>query len=91
MPEAPHLETGHSDWGGLGGRGVPPGEERVTTGFAFLYVELEVHQLNGLKSPISGEGNGSPLQYSCLENSMDFLSLAGYSPWGHKSQTRLSD
>ena len=26
-----------------------------------------------------GEGNGNPLQYSCLENSMD-LSLAGYSP-----------
>ena len=25
-----------------------------------------------------GEGNGNPLQYSCLENSMD----RGYSPWG---------
>ena len=24
-----------------------------------------------------GEGNGNPLQYSCLENSMD-------RPWGHK-------
>ena len=32
-----------------------------------------------------GEGNGYPLQYSCLENSMDGQrSLAGYSPWGHK-------
>ena len=30
-----------------------------------------------------GEGNGNPLQYSCLENSMD-RSLSGYSPWGHK-------
>ena len=30
-----------------------------------------------------GEGNGNPLQYSCLENSMD-RSLAGYSPWGRK-------
>ena len=30
----------------------------------------------------SGEGNGYPLQYSCLENSMD--KLAGYSLWGHK-------
>ena len=29
----------------------------------------------------SGEGNGNPLQYSCLENSM---SLVGYSPWGLK-------
>ena len=25
------------------------------------------------------EGNGKPLQYSCLENPM-----AGYSPWGRK-------
>ena len=39
-----------------------------------------------------GEGNGNPLQYSCLENPTDcsppgfsvHRSLAGYSPWGHK-------
>ena len=30
-----------------------------------------------------GEGNGYPLQFSCLENSMD-TSLAAYSSWGHK-------
>ena len=30
-----------------------------------------------------GERNGNPLQYSCLENSME-RSLVGYSPWGHK-------
>ena len=30
-----------------------------------------------------GEGNGNPLQYSCLENSMG-RSLAGYSPWDCK-------
>ena len=29
----------------------------------------------------SGEGNGTPLQYSCLENPMD-RSLVGCSPWG---------
>ena len=29
----------------------------------------------------SGEGNGNPLQYSCLENPMD-RSLVGYSPQG---------
>ena len=29
-----------------------------------------------------GEGNGNPLQYSCLENFMD--SLTDYSPWEHK-------
>ena len=31
-----------------------------------------------------GEGNGNPLQYSCLENPHGQISLAGYSPWGHK-------
>ena len=30
-----------------------------------------------------GEGNGDPLQHSCLENTMN-LSLIGYSPWGCK-------
>ena len=30
-----------------------------------------------------GEGNGNPVQFSCLENSMD-RSLVDYSPWGHK-------
>ena len=29
-----------------------------------------------------GEGNGNPLQYSCLENSTDRGALGGYSPWG---------
>ena len=29
----------------------------------------------------SGEGNGSPLQYSCLESSMD-RGTGGYSLWG---------
>ena len=31
-----------------------------------------------------GEGNGSPLQYSCLENPHGQRSLVGYSPWGCK-------
>ena len=30
------------------------------------------------------EGNGSPLQYSCLEKSHGSQSLVGYHPWGHK-------
>ena len=36
-----------------------------------------------------GEGNGNPLQYSCLENPMDreARSMGGYSPWG---RTQLS-
>ena len=32
----------------------------------------------------SGVGNGNPLQYSCLESSMDKRRLAGYNPWGFK-------
>ena len=31
-----------------------------------------------------GEGNGNPLQYSCLENPIKRGSLAGYSPCGCK-------
>ena len=31
-----------------------------------------------------GEGNGKPLQYSCLGNPMDRKGLVGYSPWGCK-------
>ena len=31
-----------------------------------------------------GEGNGNPLQYSCLENSMDGGNWVGYSPRGCK-------
>jgi len=38
-----------------------------------------------------GEGNGNPLQYSCLENSMDrgawWVTVHGVAKW----QTRLSD
>ena len=30
-----------------------------------------------------GEGNGNPLQYSCLENPQGQRSLVGYSPWDH--------
>ena len=32
-----------------------------------------------------GEGNGNPLQYSCLENPTDRKrSPVGYSPWGRQ-------
>ena len=33
-------------------------------------------------------GEGYTLQYSCLENPHGQKVLVGYSPWGHKSQTR---
>ena len=37
-----------------------------------------------------GGGHGNPPQHSCLENPHGQRRLAGYSPWGHKNQTRLS-
>ena len=37
-----------------------------------------------------GEGNGNPLQYSCLENSMDRVSWWATVPGVAKSQTRMS-
>ena len=38
---------------------------------------------SGLIPGLGRVGNGNPLQYSCLENSMG-RSLAGYSQWSHK-------
>ena len=37
------------------------------------------------------EGNGNSLQYSCQGKSHGQKSLAGHSPWGHKSRTGLRD
>ena len=38
-----------------------------------------------------GEGHGNPLQYSCLENSMDRRAWQATVHGAAKSQTRLSD
>ena len=50
----------------------------------------ELGSIPGLGSS-SGEGNGNPLQYSCLDNSMDkgawWATVHGVT----KSQTRVSD
>ena len=40
------------------------------------------------RSPL--EGNGYPLQSSCLENSMDRGAWRGYSPWGRK-QSKVTE
>ena len=40
---------------------------------------------------VSGEGNGIPLQYSCLENPMDGGAWWAAVPGVTKSQTQLSD
>ena len=34
-------------------------------------ISLVIHGFFGLPRWLSGEGNGTPLQYSCLENPMD--------------------
>ena len=52
---------------------------RVLAGLSkhFLeYLELTIFGLS------YGEGNGTLLQYSCLENPHGQRSLVGYSPWG---------
>ena len=47
----------------------------------------DVGSIPGLgRSP--GEGNGNPLQYSCLEKSHGQRSLMGYSPWSHRRAGR---
>ena len=43
---------------------------------------MRAPQLGGEDPP--AEGNGDPLQDSCLENPVDRAALAGYSPWGGK-------
>ena len=47
--------------------------------------------VNSLLYCSSGEGNGTPLQYSCLENSMDRGAWWAVVYGVTKSQTRLSD
>ena len=44
----------------------------------------------GREDPLEKE-MANPFQYSCLEKSNGQRSLAGYRPWGHKSQTPLSN
>ena len=62
-----------------------------STGFLYNF-DIEMTCLHFISSTTScGEGNGTPLQHSCLENPMD-----GGSWWATvhgvaKSQTRLSD
>ena len=48
-------------------------------------------QNNYLEEIAAGEGNGSPLQYSCLENPMDRGAWWAVVHGVAKSQTRLSD
>ena len=51
--------------------------------------EIRIRSLDQKGSP--GEGNGYPLQYSCLENSMDRGALWATVHGITESQTRLRD
>ena len=73
--------------------GLPGGESGVTLDLPFRLKPLPamretwVQSLGQEDSP--GEGNGNPLQFSCLENPLD--REAWQATWGRKSRTRLSD
>ena len=56
-----------------------------------IYLSMSISIYLSMSISISREGNGNPLQYSCLENPMD-----GEAKWAAvhgiaKSRTRLSD
>ena len=63
----------------LSSQGLPGGSDSK----ASVYNVGDPDSIPGLgKSP--GEGNGTPLQYYCLEKSHGRRSLVGYNPWSRK-------
>ena len=66
------------------------GGEKKDTLFLLLYSSIFYSVLWLLKS-ISGEGNGTPLQYSCLENPMDGRAWKAAVHGVAEGRTRLSD
>ena len=79
------------DYGPSGHNGLSCGTYKITKGFPggsdgkeSAWNAGDPVSIPGLgKSP--GEGNGYPLQYSCLENSKDRRAWpATVSPWGHR-------
>ena len=61
-----------------------------SNGKEYACEEGDQGSIPGLES-FSGGGNGNPLQYSCLENSMDREAWQDTVYGVTKSQTRLSD
>ena len=49
-----------------------------------IFLQCRRPRFDSWVGKIPGEGNGNPLQYSCLENPVGQRSLVGYSPWDHK-------
>jgi len=56
--------------------------------FVFMFSAYEIFYIRYYGLEISGEGNGTPLQYFCLENPMDGGRLQSM---GSLESTRLSD
>ena len=57
--------------------------------YIFIWNIIKLHKIPGLgRSP--GEGNGNPLQYSCLENPVDGEAWSATVHGVAKSQTQLS-
>ena len=46
--------------------------------------DTTLYYIKDVTEAISGEGNGNPLQYSCLGNPMDRGAWRGYSPQDRK-------
>ena len=57
--------------------------------FALLHLTHDLPAHCMVREDPPGDGMANPFQYSCLEKSHGQRSLAGYRPWGHKSQTPL--
>ena len=69
------------------------GLHRITL-FQRLYIYLAISNLlfcDPLYDRYDGEGNGTPLQYSCLENPMDGGAWKAAVHWVAEGRTRLSD
>ena len=54
---------------------------KYTSGRVGIFCVPDVGLIPG-SGRVPGEGNGNPLQYSCLENPHGQKRLVGYSPWG---------
>ena len=54
---------------------------------SLLIDEMYIDTYLVLTTPLRGEGNGNPLQYSCLENPMDRGAWQAAVPGVTKSQT----
>ena len=56
-----------------------------------ITLPTKVHLVKAMVFPVVGEGNGTPLQYSCLENPMDGEAWKAAVHGVAEGRTRLSD